>query len=83
MLEYKERKLKWINTIVIYKPNYKEISKINPSFKKKDDIFKENECYLCLGEIRNMPNHFIYVDKNGKIYWGYHDDYFIRDDNEV
>lgn len=31
---------------------------------------------LCLGEIENMPSHYIIVTKTGKVVWGLHDDMF-------
>lgn len=31
---------------------------------------------LCLGEITNMPGHYVIVGKNGKVVYGLHSDIF-------
>ena len=41
-----------------------------------DGPFERGEDYLCLGEIKNMKDHFIFVDKAGKVLYGYHNDDF-------
>ena len=37
---------------------------------------KPGTTLLCLGEIENMPGHYILVNKAGKVTWGIHDDLF-------
>jgi len=79
--EYEKRKLKWVNTIVIFSPSKEDLDKWGKEIKRQP--FKVGESYLCLGEIRNMPEHYIYVDRRGKVYWGWHSDFFVRNDDEV
>ena len=43
--------------------------------------WKEGASLLLLGEIENMKGHVAVVDREGKVYWGYHDDSF-RDATE-
>ncbi len=38
--------------------------------------FKHGDRLLFLGEIPNMTDHFALVNKEGKIVWGYHIDFF-------
>lgn len=38
--------------------------------------FKTGQHFLFLGEIVQMPGHCIIVDKQGKVFWGYHTDNF-------
>lgn len=38
----------------------------------KEHPFKEGEAYVYLGEIKNMADHGIFVDNDGKVLWGYH-----------
>ncbi len=74
----KIKKQNWKNKIVRFEPTEEDLKMFgegNPP-QLKDTPFKIREDYLCLGEIENMPDHFIYVDNKGKIYWGYHDDMF-------
>ena len=53
------------------------IKGIKDFLKKFKYPFKLNEVYLCLGEIKNMPGHYAYVEqKTGRVYWGYHSDTF-------
>jgi len=64
----------WDKVIVRFEPDKKS----QKLFKEelKSNPFKINKDYLCLGEIKNMPEHFIYVDTTGKVFWGYHNDFF-------
>ena len=41
--------------------------------------FKEDEVFLLLGEIENMPGHVAVVNQNGKVFWGYHEEHFVDD----
>ena len=66
------KKGNWKNKLVRFEPTKEDLKLWNKQAKP----FKIGEDYLCLGEIKNMPDHFIYVDIKGKIYWGYHDDMF-------
>ena len=51
-------------------------SEIDPRFRKKVP-FKQNELYVFLGEIVNMPGHCIVANyKTGKFYFGVHSNYF-------
>jgi hypothetical protein len=36
------------------------------------------ECLLFLGEIKQMPGHCAVVNRDGKIYWGFHTDSFVE-----
>ncbi len=65
---------KWENVIVKFEPTKEDLRMWGKQIKETP--FEIGKCYLCLGEIKNMPEHFIYVDNEGKIYWGYHDDLF-------
>lgn len=38
--------------------------------------FVNGESLLFLGEIPNMKGHVVVADHNGKVHWGYHDDWF-------
>lgn len=38
----------------------------------------ENDSILCLGEITNMPGHYIMVSKSGKVIYGIHPELFIE-----
>ena len=38
--------------------------------------WKAGVSLLFLGEITNMPGHCAVVDREGKVYWGYHTDNF-------
>jgi hypothetical protein len=72
----------WKNKIVKFSPNKEAIKMWGKQIKKIP--FKIEETYLCLGEIGNMPEHFIFVDIKGKIYWAYHNDFFkILTEDEV
>ena len=38
--------------------------------------WKNGDTVLVLGEIENMIDHYIVATKDGKIHFGYHDDFF-------
>jgi hypothetical protein len=38
--------------------------------------FKNGESVLFLGEIKNMRGHCTVVNRDGKVFWGYHTDDF-------
>ena len=44
--------------------------------------WKENDVLLCLGEIKNMPWHYAFATRDGKVYWGYHGDFVRQLSNE-
>jgi hypothetical protein len=44
--------------------------------------FKEFTLYL--GEIEHMPGHGVFVNKDGKVLWGYHlDEFYIVPEEEI
>jgi len=45
--------------------------------------FKNGDHVLFLGEIKNMPDHYVIVDVDGKIHWGYHDYFRILSEEET
>lgn len=38
--------------------------------------FLTQEVFIYLGEIPNMPGHVVVAGRNGKVYFGFHDDEF-------
>jgi len=45
---------------------------------------KKDMDYLLIGEIDNMPEHFVVADSDGNIFWGYHMDNFMElESNEI
>jgi len=38
--------------------------------------FKAGDTVLVLGEIKNMKGHYIIALKDGRVLYGYHDDFF-------
>ena len=40
--------------------------------------FANGDTMLMLGEIEQMPGHVVVVNKEGKVFWGYHDDHFRK-----
>jgi hypothetical protein len=44
--------------------------------KKGDYPWSDGDSMLLLGEIENMPGHVVVVDKQGKVWWGYHAESF-------
>ena len=67
----KEKSL-WERKLVKFCPSKEEFNKYN----YEESPFRIGEVFLCLGEIKNMPEHYIFIDKNGRIFWGYHNDFF-------
>lgn len=55
-----------------------DFSSVTPLYRKVYS-FKENDRYIFLGEIPNMPGHCVVIEYNkGKIYSGYHTSNFIE-----
>ncbi len=54
--------------------NYK--NQIVKCIDERGTPFKKGKEYLCLGEIKNMEEHIIIVDDEGKIQWAYHPEHF-------
>ena len=52
------------NTLVVYYPNPNEHTMFSP--------FRPGEIVLYLGEVQHMCSHGAFVDRNGKIQYGYH-----------
>lgn len=52
------------NTLVVYYPNPDEHTIFSP--------FRPGEIVLYLGEIVHMKSHGVFVDRNGKVQYGYH-----------
>lgn len=42
----------------------------------EDSEFLDQERFIYLGEIPNMPGHVVVVGQNGRVYFGFHDDDF-------
>ncbi len=38
--------------------------------------WKDGDILLLLGEIENMPGHVAVANREGRVYWGYHEDSF-------
>lgn len=70
------KKENWKNKVVIFEPKNEDIKLCEENIIKGRIPFKIGEQYLCLGEIENMKEHFIYVDFKGRVFWAYHSDFF-------
>jgi len=62
------------NSLVIFDPAFTEEEWINGW--EKAFPFKRGETLVCLGEIRQMPNHCIVVNSKGKVFWGFDSGHF-------
>jgi hypothetical protein len=40
--------------------------------------FANGDTMLMLGDIEQMPGHVVVVNKDGRVFWGYHDDNFRK-----
>lgn len=68
------------------KPNTLYKITFPPVYKDYEDYYKnifgikniEHDHLLCLGEITNMPGHYIMVGPNRIIQWGFHSDIFVE-----
>ena len=56
----------------------KKMSVVIAEFGGDGYPWKVGDALLFIGEITNMPGHCVVVDKQGKTYWGYHDDNFRK-----
>ena len=67
------------------KVKYPCIAKVQlPEGYEKEYPFKNGDRVLVLGEISNMPGHMVLVDRENKIFWGYHkEDFIILTDEET
>lgn len=52
------------NTLVVYYPNSNDHTIFSP--------FRPGEIVLYLGEVQHMRGHGAFVDRNGKVQYGYH-----------
>lgn len=64
-----------------------DIANENLEYKMNVEYYKEflsNEAFVYLGEIPQMTGHIICAGRNGKIYFGFHDDDFkVLTEDEV
>ncbi len=57
--------------------------KANPEYLRRakeggyESALKPNEHYLVLGEIAQAPGHIAVVNRDGRVLWMYHPEYFI------
>jgi hypothetical protein len=45
--------------------------------------WKQGDVVLVLGEIENMPSHYAVVTTDGKTHFGYHETFFVYDEDEM
>lgn len=48
-----------------------------PQEQKNLYPWRNNDTVLLLGEIENMPNHYVIATSDGRIHYGYHNDFFV------
>lgn len=63
---------------LIKKPKINSLVRFIIPKEKGEYPFLDGDTLLFLGEIKNMPEHCIVVNKNGKIFFGYHTENFIQ-----
>lgn len=51
---------------------------IVPEEYHKKYPFKEDDVFVFLGEIKQMPGHCIVAGKDGRVIWGYHTENFVE-----
>jgi len=54
-----------------------------PEDYKTEFPFKNGDHVLFMGEIENMPGHYVVVDENNNIHWGYHNYFRILSAEET
>jgi hypothetical protein len=80
----------WFSFLLIFRRKHKCPLQTNQLVKFQIDRdeeyypFKNGEHLLFLGEIIEMIGHCVIVNRDGKVFWGYHTDNFVAlTDDEI